>query len=145
MIKRISVILVALVMLLMSVVPATAQTPYNGYYYDSWRKAVPSPTGYLPDEYYRGQDLEGVGAFDDPSDIVVDYEGRIWVVDTGNSRLVCLDEDFNLIKIIDHVIYKGEEQPLNLPESMFITEKGEMYIADTGNIMPPRQQQSFTP
>jgi tetratricopeptide (TPR) repeat protein len=74
-----------------------------------------------------------VGAFNEPSDIVVDYQGRIWVVDTGNSRLVCFDEDFNLIKIIDHVIYKGEEQPLNVPESMFINEKGELFIADTGN------------
>lgn len=133
MLKRISAILVALVVVLVSVVPAFAQSPYIGYYYDSWRNAVPSTAGYLPDEYYIGQDIEGVGAFEEPSDIVVDYENRIWVVDTGNNRLVCFDKDFNLIKIVDHVIYKGEEQPLNVPESMFISEKGEMYIADTGN------------
>lgn len=134
MLKKISVILLALVVLVSSLsMVVSAQSPYTGYNYNSWKKAVPSPTGYLPDEYYRGQNIEGVGEFKNPSDIFVDHQDRLWVVDTDNNRLVALDKDFNLIKIIDHVIYKGVETPLNLPQSMYITEDGEFYIADTAN------------
>lgn len=134
MIKRISVFLVALVVLLTSLsTVAFAQAPYSGYVYNAWKKAIPSPTGYLPDEFFRGQDNELIGAFDEPTDMFVDHLDRIWVVDAGNNRLVAMDKDFNLIKVIDRVIYKGEEQLLNSPSSMYITPSGDFYIADTGN------------
>ncbi len=134
MLKKISVIFLALLVLVSSLTAvASAQAPYTGYTYNAWKKAVPSPTGYLPVEYFRGQTLEELGAFNNPSDILVDPQERLWVVDTGNNRLVALDKKFNLIKVIDHVIYKGQEQKLNAPESMYITEDGELYIADTAN------------
>ena len=134
MIKKISVILLTLVILATSLsTVAFAQAPYTGYVYDTWKNAIPSPTGYLPDEYFRGQDNEQIGTFVEPSDMFVDHLDRLWVVDTGNNRLVAMDKDFNFIKIVDRVIYKGQEQLFNSPSSMYITPSGDFYIADTGN------------
>ena len=134
MLKKVSVILVALVVLASSLTAVvSAQSPYTGYVYNAWKEAVPSPTGYLPDEYFRGQDNEQIGAFNEPADIFVDSLERIWVADTGNNRLVAMDKNFNLVKIIDRVIYKGQEQLLSNPNSLYITPDGDFYIADTGN------------
>ncbi len=133
MLRKIIAVLLTVCMLTASLVTTvSAQAPYTGYNYDAWKNAVPSPTGYLPDEYFRGEDVEEIGAFSAPADIFVDFQDRLWVVDTGNNRLVAFDENFKLIKVIDHVIFKGEEQPLTAPESVYITEKGDLYIADTG-------------
>ncbi len=133
MIKKLGVILLTICLLVTSLVtPVFAQAPYTGYNYDAWKNAVPSPTGYLPDEYVRGEDFAEVGAFTNPTDMYADFSGRLWVVDAGNSRLVAFDSDFNYLKTIDHVIYKGETQALTNPESMYITREGELFIADTG-------------
>ena len=64
--------------------------PYTSYLYDFWEKAVPSPQAYLPSRVVRGEDLQ-VGALNNPNDLFVSEQGEIYIVDTGNNRVVVAD------------------------------------------------------
>src|SRR5690606_13381978 len=58
---------------------------------------------------------------------------KIYIADSGNHRIVVLDENFNHIKTIDHFMNDGAVDTFNYPESVFVTEEGNLYVADTNN------------
>lgn len=63
-----------------------------------------------------------------PKDVFIDVKDHIYVVDTGNNRIVHFDENFNFVRYI--VL---EDNPLSEPEGIFVDDEGHIYIADTGN------------
>ena len=130
--KIISLIMVVIVLATMVAVPASAQVAYYGYSYNAWKKSVPAPTGYMPDNYYSGTTL-GVGDFSKPQDFFIGPDDVMYVTDTGNNRIVKFDANMNYIGTIDSMTYNGETITFNQPEGMFVHQNGSIYIADTGN------------
>ncbi len=106
-----------------------SEVPYQSYTFDKWGNAVASPNGYMPQRSIRGSAL-GIGDFLNPSDLFVQKERKeIYIADSGNNRIVVIDQDYSLIKVMDTF---GEE-PLNNPTGIFVTSDGTIYIADQGN------------
>ena len=62
-----------------------------------------------------------------------DSEGNLYIVDTGNSRIIKLNGALELVAVINSFDNQGEKDFFNQPEGMFITKEGNIYVADTQN------------
>lgn len=91
----------------------------------------------VPQAYVVTKAVNNIGSFEDkkryfknPQDIFVDKNNYIYIVDTGNNRIVKMNRDMETL-----AIFYGDEQSgsLNAPEGVFVEEDGDIYIADTGN------------
>jgi len=89
------------------IVQIAAAEPYEGYTYNSYGERVPSPNGYLPSKVIQGINL-GIGHFKNPADIVTDQYDNLYILDSGNQRIVILDSEFNLKKVINQFQYNGK-------------------------------------
>ncbi len=64
-----------------------------------------------------------------PEDLFIDAQGFLYIADTGNHRIVKLD---NNGKAVD--IFRGpNDKRLSSPRGVFVDNIGNMFIADTGN------------
>ena len=116
-------------------VPAAADEPYDVYNYNYLGEAVPSQAGYLAERAVSGTDL-GTDAFSAPSDLFKDSEDNFYVVDTGNSRIVMIDSEFQkVLRIYDRFsMPDGTQTTLANPKGFYISpDTGLMYIADSDN------------
>lgn len=132
--KRIvSFFLAALVILLPTSVQASGEAPYRGYVYDEWKEAVPAPNGYLAEYEWSGLNA-GCGHFLSPSDLFFEKKSRLlYVVDSGNNRIVVLDEDLHFIREYQTFDAAGKTETLNNPQGIFVTKTGDLYICDQNN------------
>lgn len=105
--------------------------PYTSYIYDFWDQAVPSPQAYLPSRIIHGEDLQA-GAFNNPGDFYVTEQGLIYILDSGNNRIVVADQNLRLQQIIS-TFGEDNEDSFAAPMGLFVTPEGEIYVADTGN------------
>ncbi|TLS52610.1 hypothetical protein FE782_08210 [Paenibacillus antri] len=110
-------------------ISASADSPYEGYIYDSLRNTPQSINGYLYQDSIDGYDLE-TGPFVEPSDIFVAEDDTFYIADTGNNRIVRMDGDRNVISVVAPEEGEGK---LSSPKGVYVTEEGELYVADTGN------------
>lgn len=68
-------------------------------------------------------------AINQGNDIFLDEKGILYIVDTGNNRVIKGRKDGTFLGI-----YTGpDEKPLNTPMGIFVDKDGDMYIADRGN------------
>lgn len=102
------------------------------YNYSFWGDTVTSPAAYQATDLYNGSDL-GVGAFKEPSDLHVASDNRIYVLDSGNNRIVILDERFKPARVIDSFVRDGQADTFANPQGLFVTDKNDIIVADTGN------------
>lgn len=120
---------------------ATAsQLPYETYYKDGFGQLVKTQAAYIPagiighDAATTGDNLSSSPEelaklkLNQPKDIFVDEKDHIYIADTGNNRIVHLDEQGRFIREIKLI-----ESPLKKPSGLFVDKKGDIYIADTGN------------
>ncbi|MGM0881321.1 MAG: NHL repeat-containing protein [Bacillota bacterium] len=113
--------------------PASASsTPYESYNYNYWEEAVPAPAAYIPDRSISGADL-GIGDFLEPSDMVVADSGLIYIVDSGNGRIVCIDDKWNVRNIFSGFDNEGKADGFKNPSGLFVDGEGNLYVADTDN------------
>ncbi|WP_342554990.1 NHL repeat-containing protein [Paenibacillus sp. FSL R7-0652] len=132
-VKRWLVLLAAVSLLLVNAVPAAGSpAPYESYNYNYWKEAVPSPDAYLPSRIVTGGDL-GVGSFKEPGDVNVSPGGWIYILDSGNNRIVVLDKAYQLVRVLDGFIKDGSKESFHLPGGLFVDEKERIYVADTGS------------
>jgi len=106
------------------------------YNYDYWGEEIPTPDSYYVKNIFAGIDL-GIGNFKEPQGIFI-RDNRIYICDTGNSRVVLIEYDgtnnkYNLIKTVGSVMINGEESVIKSPYDLFETQGGEIFIADTDN------------
>lgn len=131
-IKR-SILIFAAVMMLLGLSPNPAQAaPYEGYTYSYWGEAVHSPIAYLPQRTMTGQDI-GIGPLTAPSDMFAAPDGNLYVLDSGNGRIVVLNNEWKAIRQIQGFQHDGRKDSFNNPEGIFVTEAGHIYVADTEN------------
>lgn len=114
-------------------VSANANVPYQTYNYDYWDDIFYTPAAYIPDGNISGADL-GTTNLMNPQDMYVAEDGRVYIADTGNNRIVILDSEMKLEKIIDSFPNQGGMDTFNVPSGLYVTDNNELYIADTDNL-----------
>lgn len=113
--------------------PGVAQAdPYPSYTYDFWKNPVPAPQAYLPTRIISGDDI-GAGPLNQPRDLFVDANRNVYIVDTGNNRLVCLDENWNLRLVVSEFFHDGQVDRFRTPLGVCVTDDGHIFVADRGN------------
>lgn len=105
---------------------------YKSYVFDYWGEAVPTPEPYLPTRVIYGSDLN-VGNFRSAQDIFVAPDNTLYIVDSGNNRIIQASSDFLVLNTFQQFEHDGKTDKFNNPQSVFITEDGHMFVADTNN------------
>lgn len=110
---------------------------YTTYTFNEYGNAVNSPAAYKFVREYAGSDLR-VGELNNPSDIFVDKQQNIYIVDTGNNRVIILNPDFTLKNNLEKFInpdpaYEETDymDGFGNPSAVYVTEESHMYVADT--------------
>ena len=139
---RWAILTVLLVTVLTVPVLAVSSAPYNGYNYDPYGNATSAPHGYVPDRTMDYRDFGLDKALNNPLDFCVytDKDGvtSLWVADTGNHRIIQLDENYKLVKIFESFVDKdGKEWKLIDPQSVYLKyneeiEEDEIFVCTGG-------------
>lgn len=109
-----------------------AEVPYNNYCVTEWATDAAAPVAYTPQMTVKRIEAEKPD-FLEPQDLYI-RDGEIYVLDSGNSRIVVLDSNLQLIRVIGKFTGSGGETlTLNKAQSLFVDEKHDLYIADTEN------------
>lgn len=128
------VVLIVIISLIatIQVGPVSAQTPYEAYTYNFYRDSVPLTAPYIPDRSVSGNDL-GVGSFKDPNDMYVTEDGFVYILDSGNNRIISTDDEWNVIHIITTFDNAGKSDTFKNPGGIFVTKEKLIYVTDTDN------------
>lgn len=102
---------------------------YADYRYNVFGNAIPSQFSYVADTDYNGLQL-GIGAFSSPTDLYVSGEGKIYIADAGNDRIVVLDREYEVDRVIDRFRMDGEDVSIKGVTGIFVHTDGLMYLAD---------------
>jgi len=114
-------------------VSAVSSVPYHTYNYDYWEYIYYTPAAYIPRENISGVNT-GSGMLNNPQDIFVAEDGKIYVADTGNNRIVVFDSSMKLERIVDSFENEGKKDTFSSPHGVFVTSDNKLYIADTDNL-----------
>lgn len=100
---------------------ASADTPYKTYTVDGYGRLEETQTAYLA----KGSIIKfGKDFMNNPNDMYVTKDGKIYVADTGNHRVLVGDETGQLYQTIG-------EGVLQTPMGVFVTEENKhVYVAD---------------
>ena len=126
----------SLLLLAAGLLPAAAQTPYRSdvpytsYIYNLKNQPVEIPAPFAAERVLYGYDWQ-IGELSDLSDVYYDGQGRVYLTDAGNRRVIVLNESLELLHIIDSFTADGTEQTFVRPVSLFCAD-GRLYIADSG-------------
>lgn len=125
-------------LLIFSLLSASAQVfaedPYRGYNYNFYGRAA-APNGYLPEATYNGTEW-GIGYLNQPTDMyvqTVDGQSYLYLLDSGNGRIIKVNENFELVSVIDSFTLNGESTSIRGAKGLCVTKDGEIYICDTEN------------
>lgn len=65
-----------------------------------------------------------------PQDMFLDHEENLWIVDTGNNRILKTDKFGELLMTVPA---NTREITLRRPEGVYVNQAGEIFVADTQN------------
>ncbi len=144
--KKTSLVVTVFLLLVMAfsvlAVPAAAADdnyptePYQSYtYWTGIQQSTPSKLKSLYDFKLTvtGADL-GIGNFADPQDVYTDKNGFVFIADSGNSRVVVLDKNFKLSRVIQNLSYNGEALDFTGFMGVYVRDdNNDIYICDTEN------------
>ncbi len=103
------------------------------YIFDPDDEPVYSPDIYSLSYTVQGDDMP-CGAFSEATDVYVDADDRVYILDTGNNRVVMLDERCAYRGTLSVFRYQGQELTLSAPKGLFYHDgQGRLYISDTGH------------
>lgn len=105
-----------------------AETPYRAYYYNYWEDAIEIPNPYLPSTQYEKEHFGELG-LNSPQDIFYDNDKYIYIADTGNNRIIKLDTNYDVVKIISE--FNGDT--FNTPTGIFVDDENKIYVCDSLN------------
>ncbi len=124
--------IIMLLIVLCSTTNAYADMPYRSYNYNYWELTVPSPSAYEPVGEIGGEEI-GAGNFTAPGDMFITQEGKFYLLDSGNNRIVVFSKDLKLEKTISTFDNNGRKDSFNGPQGICVRENGRIYVADTDN------------
>lgn len=129
--------MMALIGILVTPFTASAEVMYGSYTKDSydeviWVQPPTYPIDIIGDRLFEenpdNPTEQQFSPLNNPRDVFIDDNDHIYVVDTGNDRIVHFDKSGELIRFITVA-----DNPLSKPEGLYVTDSGEIYVADTGN------------
>lgn len=129
--------LILLFSLILSIgITASARTPYANYYIQEKEKtAKPIPAAYETSTVIDFLSTE-TGKLKNPEDMFIDKEGKIYVADTGNNRIVVYSAKYEfLFEISSEGQYsEGDLAALKEPTGVYVDpDDGAILVADSGN------------
>ncbi len=132
--KIICALFVVIMLASCAVMAVSASSAYQTYTYSIGGYALYSPDAYTADTNgvitYKEMGLTTDLA--NPQDMVSDKDGNIYLADTGNNRIVCLDRYYKVKFTISGFINdKGVKDSLSAPEGSYITDE-HIWVCDTG-------------
>lgn len=114
-------------------VSAETFTPYLGYEINDYNESVASPIGY---KFLKKYDSKSIGLeidLESPQDMCIKNDS-IYILDSGNGRIVQTTTDFTNATIIDNFIDKnGISYDITGAKGITVGDDGAIYIADTSN------------
>ncbi|HOV70070.1 MAG TPA: NHL repeat-containing protein [Clostridia bacterium] len=120
----------------------TLATPYSNYTFDYKGDYYYEPQAMIPDAFYdwtkmiSGHPNEAElrkTPFNHPEDFLIAPDGFVFISDTGNNRVVMLDDEFKLINIITGYETEEKTEHFKLPTGLALDKNGYLYVCDTGN------------
>lgn len=142
--KSLSVLCLLFVLLTLVAIPAEASRAYQTYTYSIGGQELYSPDAYTTQKVLDYTDMGLETPLNTASDIIVDAANNVYIADTGNNRIVCLDRYYHKRFVIDRFL-NGQRiaDSLKGPQGVFVTEDryeggelqypGRIYVCDTGN------------
>ncbi len=110
-------------------VSAATFVPYLGYEYNQEDESVPAPVGYEPEFIAFGSNI-GVDNLKEPSDMCF-YNDELYILDSGNSRIVVTDRNLKHLRTIGELELDGEILNYKGANGLFVCHNGNILIADT--------------
>lgn len=121
--------LICLAGLLAAALPAAAEGTSRSYTYNSRDEAVPTASPYQPAGVYYGKDM-GVDALAAPRDLYVTDAGEVYLLDSGNSRVVVLNNDLIPSRVIQPITEEGEPLTFGEAAGISVCRDGRILISD---------------
>lgn len=121
---------------LLPAVGASASTqvqavPYQSYTLDAYGEPVVNKASYVPSALYQAHDW-GISTLSEPQDICYDSRTKgIYILDSGNSRVVVLNEDYTLNRVYENIQLDGETVDFYQARGISVNHKGQIFISDT--------------
>lgn len=116
----------------------SADTPYPNYYLNMYNGALDKPYP-IPAAYevctVIDKPTKEEGKLSKPEDIFIDDDDNIYVVDTGNNRIVKYDSDYNFVlEVSGKGTYPEDQSALKNPMCVYVDSgSGTILVADSGN------------
>jgi tetratricopeptide (TPR) repeat protein len=129
--KKLIICLLLAAIVLAPTARVSAESESYTYSYEYFDFQLESPDAYTPTALLLGSAL-GIGDFSNPKSLFVRDE-YLYIVDSGNNRIVVVDRYFELIRIIDKVMDNAEELTFRNPSDVYVDTEGGLYICDTDN------------
>ena len=89
----------------------------------------------IPTSYIVAKTLNNIGGYEDknqyfnnPQDLFIDKQDNVYIVDTGNNRIVKLNSKYETVNV-----FYGPDKAFRNPQGIFVDDDGDMYVADTDN------------
>ena len=118
-------------MILPSVV--SAATPYATYTYSAGGQVLTSPAAYVPDTVVDAAYMGLNGTIDDPRDLLVGPDERVYIVDAASASVKVLDRYYKfLFEIKSFTNEHGVPDTFLNPSGVFVNDKN-IYVCDTDN------------
>lgn len=119
-----------------------AATPYKNYFMstvDNYSRNLPTPEAYEIHSVINDFSKEGdtvSGTLLQPDDIYIGPDGRVYIADSGNDRILVLEWDEkkeNLSICFEITGYEEDGSKLNHPTCVFVDTDGTILVCDYGN------------
>ncbi len=120
-------------------VTAGASSAYQTYTYSVKGKALYSPDAYTAIKAVNSEDMGLELPIENPGDMITDEAGNVYIADTGNNRIVVLDQYYKFkFAITTFSNDQGVPDSLAAPQGVFVSEPNEKYgkliwVCDTGS------------
>ena len=112
---------------------AAGAAPYTTYTYASDGTILTSPDAYVPDRVITSDFIGLEEPFDDPRDIFVGPDEKVYLVDAANARVVVMDRYYKLdFEIKTFVNEYGVPDTFSGPSGVFVNDE-HIYVCDTDN------------
>ena len=118
-------------MILPSIV--SAATPYATYTYSAQGQVLTSPAAYVPDTVVDAGYMGIAGTIDDPRDLFVGPDERVYIVDAASASVQVLDRYYKfLFEIKSFTNEHGVPDTFLNPSGVFVNDN-YIYVCDTDN------------